>query len=130
MAAGLSSPGSYHGAVFALAQGIPVVALSASRYYDAKLQGLADLFPGGCIVLSMDAPDLAERLAAAVAAAWDSADERRPALLAAAEQQIAASQRAYERFELPASDGLNGHASPRQSLTQVRPSSESASRSL
>lgn len=35
---------SYHAAVFALAQGRPVVAISASEYYDAKLRGLAEQF--------------------------------------------------------------------------------------
>ncbi|MGI9540085.1 MAG: polysaccharide pyruvyl transferase family protein, partial [Miltoncostaeaceae bacterium] len=37
--------GTYHAAVFALSQGVPVVAISRSRYYDDKFHGLADQFP-------------------------------------------------------------------------------------
>ena len=39
--------GSYHGAVFALAQGIPVVALVKSTYYANKMMGLAQQFGFG-----------------------------------------------------------------------------------
>jgi colanic acid/amylovoran biosynthesis protein len=45
--------GSYHAAVFALAQGIPAVCLSNSEYYEAKFRGLADLFGVGVEVLSL-----------------------------------------------------------------------------
>jgi glycosyltransferase involved in cell wall biosynthesis/polysaccharide pyruvyl transferase WcaK-like protein len=107
--------GSYHAAVFALAQGVPVVGLSATPYYDQKLRGLADLFPGGCEVLPATERDLPERLAAAVRSAWDAADERRPELLTAAERQIGAAREAYERF----AQGV--------SVTSATVSSESAS---
>lgn len=39
--------GAYHVAVFALSQGIPVVGLSTSRYYDDKFEGLAAMFGAG-----------------------------------------------------------------------------------
>jgi len=90
--------GTYHAAVFALAQGVPVVALSATPYYDAKLGGLADLFPGGCMVLSTREPDLAERLAEAIRGAWQTTDEDRAGLLSATERQIEAARLAYAHF--------------------------------
>ena len=76
--------GSYHAAVFALAQGVPVVALSGAPYYDAKLAGLADLFPGGCRVVSAHDDELGSRLAAALDESWETADALAPELVAAA----------------------------------------------
>ncbi|HEV7845781.1 MAG TPA: glycosyltransferase [Thermoleophilaceae bacterium] len=105
--------GSYHAAVFALGQGVPVVGVSATPYYDAKLAGLADLFPGGCRVVAAGDPDFPARLAAAVDEAWETAEALAPALLAAAEQQVAAARAAYARFEGPVARraGLNGAVS-------------------
>src|SRR6185503_89135 len=93
--------GSYHAAVFALAQGVPVVALSAAPYYDAKLAGLADLFAGGCRVVSVDDPDFASQLAAALDESWEAAEKLAPELVAAAGRQIAESRAAYARFSQP-----------------------------
>jgi polysaccharide pyruvyl transferase WcaK-like protein len=90
--------GSYHAAVFALAQGVPVVGLASSAYYSAKLEGLAEMFPGGCSVVPLPDDGLQERLPAAVEAAWAGAESLRPELLAAAERQIAAAERAYARL--------------------------------
>jgi len=63
--------GSYHAAVFGLAQGVPAVCLSKSSYYDAKFGGLQALYPGACFVVPLDAPDYAARLSAAIGQAWD-----------------------------------------------------------
>ncbi len=52
--------GAYHAAVFALAQGIPVVCLANSSYYLAKFQGLEDLFGLGCAIVMLGEPDLPE----------------------------------------------------------------------
>jgi colanic acid/amylovoran biosynthesis protein len=90
--------GSYHAAVFALAQGIPVVGLTSSAYYGGKLEGLADLFPGGCAVIPLGARDTEERIGSAVDAAWETAHAMRGELLAAAEGQIAAAEGAYSRL--------------------------------
>ena len=43
--------GSYHAGVFALAQGIPVIGLVATEYYQWKFDGLAHQFGEGCRVL-------------------------------------------------------------------------------
>lgn len=96
--------GAYHAGVFALSQGIPVVALSCSEYYDSKFLGLAHQFGTGCRVLRVDRSDFAEALGRATAAAWKEAPKVRSALLSAARRQIAASRQAYESLaELVAS---------------------------
>ena len=89
--------GAYHLAVFALSQGIPVVGLTSSRYYDDKLHGLRDMFEGGLEPIRLDDPDLEHRLGQAVRTAWDRAGELREPLRARAREQIAASQQGFER---------------------------------
>ena len=102
--------GSYHAAVFALAQGVPVVGLASSDYYTAKLNGLADLFPGGCTVVPLAGDGLEERIGAAVDAAWGAAESLRPALLEAAERQIGAAEAAYERLAVTLTGVAPAHA--------------------
>lgn len=87
--------GSYHGAVFALAQGIPAVGLMRSAYYRAKFVGLAEQFEGGVHLVDMSEAGWRERLDAAIDAAWQSAEHIRPLLLQAAERQIELSRLAY-----------------------------------
>ena len=89
--------GAYHAAVFALTQGIPVIALSTSRYYEDKFLGLADMFGTGLELVDTETEDLHERLKTAVREAWERAPEDRPALRAAAERQVAASQHGFEQ---------------------------------
>jgi len=88
---------SYHAGVFALAQGIPIVAIVRSRYYADKFLGLADQFGCGCEVLALDAIDFECHLSSAIDRAWQSAPLLRRKLLAAAERQIACSHEAYAR---------------------------------
>ena len=99
---------SYHGAVFALAQGIPVVAWLKSKYFAAKLNGLANQFGTGCEVLSLDEDNVQERLRAAILAAWNSAEQLRPRLLDVASSQLAASRAAYEMLR----SNLDGKSKP------------------
>ena len=87
--------GSYHAGVFALSQGVPVVALSKSAYYNNKFNGLADMFGTGCTVLRTDDSSFSERLSEAVHKAYVNASDVRPSLLAAARKQIEASRQAY-----------------------------------
>ena len=90
--------GSYHAAVFGLARGVPAVCLTRSAYYDAKFAGLRTLFPGACLVVSLDQPDLAGRLGQAIDQAWHlPAQARDDARMAAAGQRQAGRQ-AYARF--------------------------------
>jgi polysaccharide pyruvyl transferase WcaK-like protein len=89
--------GAYHAAVFALAQGIPVVCLSNSHYYLAKFQGLKDLFYVGCTIVTLSEPDFEHRLTTAIEEMWNAADAVRSPLLQSALRQIKASRRAYQR---------------------------------
>jgi polysaccharide pyruvyl transferase WcaK-like protein len=90
--------GAYHLAVFALAQGIPVVGLSSSRYYDDKLLGLDAMFGGhGLHLVRLDDPDLENRVASAARSAWDRASGIRTPLRERARAQIALSRQAFER---------------------------------
>ncbi len=90
--------GSYHAAVFALAQGVPAVGLAASGYYVDKLEGLARQFDGLCRTVRLDGPGLACELADSVDEAWSARDERAPLLRAAAERQVARGHAAYARL--------------------------------
>lgn len=97
--------GAYHLAVFALAQGIPVVALTSSRYYDHKFDGLADMFGTGLESVSLEPENLESRLDTAIRSAWDQAPRSRRPLLASAASQIAASQQALKRIAQLVEDG-------------------------
>jgi colanic acid/amylovoran biosynthesis protein len=87
--------GAYHAAVFALAQGIPAVCLTRSQYSSDRFLGLAAQFGCGCHVVSLDDPNLAERIVEALTQAWDEAPRLREPLLAAAVRQIAAGHATY-----------------------------------
>jgi polysaccharide pyruvyl transferase WcaK-like protein len=88
--------GAYHAAIFALAQGIPVVCLSNSPYYLAKFQGLQDLFGVGCAIVTLSEPNLQHRLTAAIEETWNAADAVRSPLLQSALHQIKAGRIAYQ----------------------------------
>jgi polysaccharide pyruvyl transferase WcaK-like protein len=90
--------GSYHAAVFALSQGIPVVGITDSLHYRTKLGGLARQFGGACTVLSVSGERFAQKVALAIDQAWAVAEEHRPRLLARAVEQMAAGQAAYRRL--------------------------------
>ena len=89
--------GSYHPAVFALSQGIPVVGLAKSEYYLNKFLGLSAQFGTGIDVLSLNREQLRERLTARIGAAWNSGEDVRPALLDAARRQIASGHIFYQQ---------------------------------
>jgi colanic acid/amylovoran biosynthesis protein len=87
--------GSYHAGVFALAQGIPVVAIAQSAYYRDKFHGLAGQFGAGCRVLRPDDGQFPGQLREAIDRAWNEVETLRETLLLAAEAQVRASQAAY-----------------------------------
>lgn len=89
--------GAYHVAVFALAQGIPVVALARSPYYKTKYDGLESLFGIGCETISLDDVALEVHLREAIGRAWERADELRSPLLEAAERQVRWGEEAFAR---------------------------------
>ena len=87
--------GSYHAGVFALSQGIPVIGLVGSEYYQWKFDGLAHQFGEGCRVLRLDSPTLATDLRTMLRELWDGAADLRPVLLGKAERQMEAGRSAY-----------------------------------
>lgn len=93
--------GSYHAAVFALAQGVAVVGVAASPYYVDKLFGLRERFGDGCRVVTVDGLDDGDaavgELTAEVARQWEAAPALRDRLLAAAEHQVELSRAAHAR---------------------------------
>jgi polysaccharide pyruvyl transferase WcaK-like protein len=87
--------GSYHAGVFALAQGIPVIGLAASEYYQWKFDGLAHQFGDGCRVLRLGTPSTSRVLQEMIGELWNKAPDLRAALLSAAQLQRDASRDAY-----------------------------------
>lgn len=90
--------GAYHATVFALAQGIPVVALAKSDYYVCKIRGLANMFGVGCEVINPEDDNVAGRLKESMDTLWNSAERVRGPLLERAADQIRRSREAYLRF--------------------------------
>ena len=89
--------GSYHAGVFALSQGIPVIALAKSQYYINKFSGLSDQFPGGCKTVLLDDENLSETLNSHLAEFWETAETLRPQLLSFSQEQIILGHEAYKR---------------------------------
>lgn len=90
--------GSYHAGVFALSQGVPVVCLTKSKYYEAKFAGLAEQFKLGCELVSLSGPQLKENLTAAIYKTWELADQTREKLLIAASKQVDLGCTAYQQL--------------------------------
>jgi polysaccharide pyruvyl transferase WcaK-like protein len=105
--------GSYHAAVFALAQGIPAVGIAASEYYVSKFEGLIDQFGEGCWIVRVDPSNLRETLASAIDDAWNASSEVRRSLHDAAARQQEESLAAY-RALLEVVDGAEDSASARR----------------
>jgi polysaccharide pyruvyl transferase WcaK-like protein len=89
--------GSYHAAVFALAQGIPVVGLSASPYYDQKFSGLKDLYGAACQKFDVRSgvDGATPRLVEALVEAWEHAPELRNPALEVSDDLAESSRRLY-----------------------------------
>ena len=90
--------GAYHLAVFALSQGIPVVAMTSSRYYDDKFLGLADMFGVGLTLVRLDDASLEHELTDGISRSWEQAPSVRAELRAQARQQIDACREAFGRI--------------------------------
>ena len=90
--------GTYHGAIFALGQGIPVVGVAKSDEYFDKLSELSDEFPSGIQVLRLNADLFPNQLITAIDIAWESAEAVRPTLLQAAIRQIEWGKAGYRRL--------------------------------
>ena len=90
--------GSYHAAVFALALGIPVVALTGSDYYEAKFTGLADQFGLGCQIIQFGAKNLLPEIKDAIEHGFQSQEGIESKLIEKAVQQVELSKNAWRRF--------------------------------
>jgi len=90
--------GSYHAGVFALSQGVTVIAVVASDYYRYKFEGLANQFGEGCFIVDRDIPEFDNKFKSAVTEAWKNAEVIRPKLLEKAQKQIEKGDVAYQIF--------------------------------
>ena len=88
--------GSYHAGVFALSQGIPVVGLLESTYYEQKFIGLQKQFPDGCRMIDFRQPVTPCEIQETICNAWKSAEEVRESLLRAAALQVELGRAAYQ----------------------------------
>ena len=89
--------GAYHAAVFALAQGVPVVAVATSAMYLGKFGGLVAEWGDACRVVRADGQDFPQALAAALDRAWAAAPAWRGTALAVARQLAAEGDAAFAR---------------------------------
>jgi colanic acid/amylovoran biosynthesis protein len=89
--------GTYHGAIFSLAQGIPVVGVARSAEYVNKLSELSDEFPAGIRMVNLNDDRLKFNLNKAIEDSWSSAEETRDSLLKDAARLIDLQHRAYEK---------------------------------
>jgi len=90
--------GSYHAAVFALAQGIPAICVFNTEYYGNKFRGLAEEFGDGCVLVEKSQPDFVAVLMSAIENSWNGAEKLRPSLLRSAVAQIGAGREVYARL--------------------------------
>lgn len=97
--------GSYHGAVFGLAQGIPAICLTKSAYYDGKFNGLKSLFPVGCFVVSLADDGFAARLSEAIDNAWRLPISTRDKIRESALGQREVGRQAYRKFRETVKNG-------------------------
>jgi polysaccharide pyruvyl transferase WcaK-like protein len=90
--------GSYHAAVFALALGIPTVALATNDYYKWKFLGLAEMFNVGLgmVMLSESQPESC--IYDELHRAWDSSKALSPRLVKSAREQVALQNQTYTKF--------------------------------
>lgn len=88
--------GTYHAAVFALAQGVPCICLAASQYYRDKFQGLATQFGAGCIIVDLSAEGAPEAIANEGERLWEEAAALRGVLRNRAATQVRAAHAFYE----------------------------------
>jgi polysaccharide pyruvyl transferase WcaK-like protein len=98
--------GSYHAAVFGLAQGVPAVCVTNSQYYDGKFAGLQALFPDICFVVSLDAHDLAELLRVAIHQAWHLPAQTRAAARDTSTMLRDAGRAVYAQFRVAVEKAL------------------------
>jgi polysaccharide pyruvyl transferase WcaK-like protein len=94
---------SYHAGVFALSQGIPILAVAKSQYYIDKFQGLGDQFGRGVRIVSLNNSDTAV-LVASIEELWHSAPGMRAELLTTALAHIEKGREFYRSLRRVVAD--------------------------
>jgi polysaccharide pyruvyl transferase WcaK-like protein len=118
--------GSYHAAVFALAQGIPAVGLVFSPYYEAKFKGLQDLFGPACRYVDARRPGWDQDLHMTAADLWTNALHWRDDLLESADRLSAEVTAAYSELRILVEHGLRSRFGAAPQLVRARAASEGA----
>jgi len=90
--------GSYHAGIFGLSQGVSVIGLAKSEYYQAKFNGLADQFKQGVYVLDMTKENFHQELERCMDEAWIAAPKNRMPLLEQSQRQVDLSRKAYREL--------------------------------
>lgn len=90
--------GSYHAGVFALSQGIPVVALVGSDYYAAKFYGLINQFEGGGEIVNIESDNFIETLRNAIVKSLAFPEKEKAKLIEKAKEQSDLSKNVWKRF--------------------------------
>lgn len=109
--------GSYHAAVFGLAQGVPTICLTKSAYYDAKFAGLQALFPDACFVVSLGQRGIADWLRNTIEQAWHLPVPVRAQATAIAAGQRDAGRETYRRLrDAVGNEQVTAIANSRRSL--------------
>jgi polysaccharide pyruvyl transferase WcaK-like protein len=90
--------GSYHAAVFALSQGIPVIGLAKSKYYVGKFEGLKGLYDPGMtpfLLSDIGKPGSLRDIAAEI---YERAPSLKDGILAKSEELVKRSENLYSSF--------------------------------
>ena len=90
--------GSYHAAVFALSQGVPVCCLAKTAYYFAKFAGLQALFKNGVNIIDLGHPKLATKLLHSVDELMMFSPTSSERLRAKSKKMAASSAKCYADF--------------------------------
>jgi colanic acid/amylovoran biosynthesis protein len=95
---GVVITGSYHAAVFGLAQGKPVVCLTNTPYYSGKFDGLKRIYGDGVDIVDITIPSFERVLRVKIDVAWDLMASAKASILAKTEEQIARSRELYSNM--------------------------------
>lgn len=90
--------GSYHAAIFSVAQGIPVIGLVHSQYYQYKFDGIIDMFGSGVFVVDFRKSEAMKDLGNALDRALKFSDTDRDTLVQSAIKQKSSGENSYQQF--------------------------------
>lgn len=88
---------SYHAALFSLANGIPVLAISNTLYYDYKFKSLSQIYPGGVIVTGQNQLSKVD-LKTYFSYLWNLSQDKRQEFIKISKKLIYKNRSAYKRL--------------------------------